>query len=170
MKTGKSCLGGEEESMEEKNFANFLYELRKKNHITQRQLGHFIGVGHRVISKWETGICLPDAEKLLALSRFFGMSVDNLLAGKMHEADAGAFTKDGVISILPDSLTKKSVPSETGGGRNLIPPASDRFYGDYFCSWRAQQITAKALGLVGWSKVNLNHKKTRYLRAPRFFC
>ena len=74
--------------MKEKTFGNFLYELRKKNHITQRQLGHFIGVGYRVISKWETGVCLPDAANLLALSRFFGVSTDALLKGNFIHTDS----------------------------------------------------------------------------------
>ena len=133
---------------EETNFGVWISRLRTKNGLSQRQLGHFVGVSDKVISKWERGASEPDIAGLRALATFFGMSVDDLLAGRVRDAGEGV-EEDGPMSILPDSLAKKSEPSETGGGRNLIPPASDRFYGDYFCSWRAQQVTAKALGLVG---------------------
>ena len=132
--------------MKEKNFANFLYELRKKNHITQRQLGHYIGVGHRVISKWETGICLPDAEKLLALSRFFGVSTDALLEGHLIRTD-GRVTETP-LSILTDTVFAEPTTEEGSDGQSLVPPPSDTVTGDYLCSWYAQQLIAARLGLT----------------------
>ncbi len=131
----------------ETNFGAWVMRLRTKNGITQRQLGHFVGVSDKVISKWERGASEPDIAGLRALAEFFGMSVDDLLTGKIRDAQTSA--DDEPMSILPDSLSKKGDPTVSGGSRNLIPPASDRFYGDYFCSWYAQQQTAKALGLVG---------------------
>lgn len=131
----------------EVDFGKWICHLRTKNGITQRQLGHFIGVSDKVISKWERGASEPDIAGLRALATFFGMSVDDLLTEKLREVDGNM--EDEPLSVLPDSLAKKTAMNEAHGGRNLIPPASDRFYGDYFCSWRAQQQTAKALGLVG---------------------
>lgn len=132
--------------MKETNFPNFLYELRKKNHLTQGQLGHFIGVGYRVISKWETGICLPDAEKLLALSRFFGVSTDALLEGRF--ITQAARPAEAPLSILTDTVLVDSPESEGNERHSLIPPPSDVVTGDYLCSWYAQQEIARRLGLT----------------------
>ena len=132
---------------EEKNFGKWIVRLRQGSGITQRQLGHFIGVSDKVISKWERGASEPDIDGLRALSSFFGMSVDDLLAGRLRETEKDK--EEEPFSILPDSLSKKEIRSEREKQMNLIPPASDRFFGDYFCSWDAQQQTAKALGLVG---------------------
>lgn len=132
--------------MKEKTFGNFLYELRKKNHITQRQLGHFIGVGHRVISKWETGVCLPDAANLLALARFFGVSTDALLKGHFIHTDSR--TAEVPLSLLTDTVFAEPEAEGGSGRQSLVPPPSDIVTGNYLCSWYAQQLIAKRLGLT----------------------
>ena len=73
---------------EEKNFGKWIVRLRQGSGITQRQLGHFIGVSDKVISKWERGASEPDIDGLRALSSFFGMSVDDLLAGRLRDDTA----------------------------------------------------------------------------------
>ncbi|MBD5135367.1 MAG: helix-turn-helix transcriptional regulator [Lachnospiraceae bacterium] len=35
-------------------------DLRKKNRVTQQELANSIGVSFHTISKWETGINMPD--------------------------------------------------------------------------------------------------------------
>mgnify|MGYP003193491694 FL=1 len=38
----------------------FSKKLRQEKKVTQEQLTEIIGVSGRMISRWETGICLPD--------------------------------------------------------------------------------------------------------------
>ncbi len=54
-------------------------ELRKKNNMTQQELGDYLSVSYQTVSKWETGVVLPDVTMLPGLSRCFGVSVDALL-------------------------------------------------------------------------------------------
>lgn len=57
-------------------------DLRKKRHMTQQELADNIGVSFQTISKWETGISMPDITVLPALADFFSVSTDQLLGLK----------------------------------------------------------------------------------------
>lgn len=68
--------------MELIKIGNFIAELRKKQKLTQEQLGEKLGVTNKTVSRWETGTYLPPAEALLAMSELFGVSINELLSGK----------------------------------------------------------------------------------------
>ena len=61
------------------NFAEHLMALRKQRGWSQEELGHQIGVTRQTVSKWEMGQSTPELEKLVELSRLFGMSIDRLV-------------------------------------------------------------------------------------------
>lgn len=65
----------------------FIFELRKENNLTQKELAENLNVSDKAISRWETGKGFPDVNSLLALSEFFGVSVNELLAGKRIEEE-----------------------------------------------------------------------------------
>lgn len=64
------------------NFGDFLYTLRKEKGITQAELAEALGVTNKAVSKWETGEAMPETAQLLPISRIFGVTVDELLAGE----------------------------------------------------------------------------------------
>ncbi len=59
-------------------FAERVKELRLEKGIGQIQLAKEIDVGKSVISLWELGRCEPTLSKLIALARYFGVSIDYL--------------------------------------------------------------------------------------------
>ena len=61
------------------NFAEHLMSLRKQRGWSQEELGSQIGVTRQTVSKWEMGQSTPELEKLMELSRLFGMSIDQLV-------------------------------------------------------------------------------------------
>ena len=61
------------------NFAEHLMALRKQRGWSQEELGNQIGVTRQTVSKWEMGQSTPELEKLVELSRLFGMSIDQLV-------------------------------------------------------------------------------------------
>jgi len=63
-------------------FQNRLYDLRKKRGISQEELAGEVGVSRQTISKWETGESTPDMEKMITLSAYFGITLDELVLGK----------------------------------------------------------------------------------------
>lgn len=56
-----------------------LYALRKRSGLSQEQLAEELNVSRQAISKWESGRAVPESDKLLALSRYFSVSLDELM-------------------------------------------------------------------------------------------
>ena len=60
-------------------FGDNLKRLRKEKELTQENLAEFLGVSFQTISKWERGETYPDITTLPIISRFFDVSIDDLL-------------------------------------------------------------------------------------------
>ena len=56
-----------------------ILELRKKNGLSQEQLGEKINVTRQTISNWELGETSPNPEQLKLLSKELNVSIDELL-------------------------------------------------------------------------------------------
>ena len=56
-----------------------LKELRKKSGLTQEQLAEKLNVSRQAVTKWESGLGLPDIENLKNISLIFHVSTDPLL-------------------------------------------------------------------------------------------
>ena len=65
-------------------------ECRKKLNISQEALGEKLGVSRQAISKWEADGAVPEIDKLIALSRLFGVSIGWLLGVEEEAAPAPA--------------------------------------------------------------------------------
>ncbi len=59
-------------------FGKRLKELRLENGLSQKQLADSIGYGKSIISGWETGIYQPTLPSLVAIAKFFDVSIDYL--------------------------------------------------------------------------------------------
>lgn len=68
--------------MELKQTGKFIAELRKEKGLTQQELAEKLNVTDKAVSRWETGRGLPDADSMLAISGFFGVTINELLGGK----------------------------------------------------------------------------------------
>ena len=55
-----------------------LRDLRKEKNIGQIELAKKLGVGKSIISLWEKDECEPTLSKLIAISKFFNVSIDYL--------------------------------------------------------------------------------------------
>lgn len=62
-------------------FHEKLQELRKKRNLTQEELAQLLFVSRTAISKWESGRGYPSIDSLKAISKFFSVSIDDLLSG-----------------------------------------------------------------------------------------
>lgn len=56
-----------------------LKKLRKARGLSQEQLAEQLKVSRQAISKWELGESMPDTDNLVALSDYYGVSLDYLL-------------------------------------------------------------------------------------------
>lgn len=66
----------------------FLQVLRKEQGLTQEQLGEKLHISSKTISRWETGTYMPPVEMLLALSKLYGVSMNELVAGERLTPEA----------------------------------------------------------------------------------
>ena len=66
--------------METKNeFKDNLKLLRQEQNIGQVELAKQLGVSKGIISLWENGLREPNMSSLIALSKFFKVSIDYLV-------------------------------------------------------------------------------------------
>ena len=61
------------------NLGDKIMTLRRKQGWSQEELAGLCQVSRQSVSKWESGQSVPDLEKILVLSRIFGVSTDFLL-------------------------------------------------------------------------------------------
>lgn len=60
-------------------FCEKLQELRKARSLTQEELAEALYVSRTAVSKWESGRGYPSIDSLKGLSRFFSVSIDELI-------------------------------------------------------------------------------------------
>ena len=56
-------------------------KLRNEAKLTQAQFAEAFGVSQQSVQKWESGVSTPDIEKIIAISKYFDLSLDALILG-----------------------------------------------------------------------------------------
>lgn len=56
-----------------------IQELRKQKGLSQEGLGELLGVSRQAISRWEMDGAVPEVDKLIAMSKLFGVTLNHLL-------------------------------------------------------------------------------------------
>ena len=64
-----------------------IIKLRKKNGWSQEDLSDKLYVTRQAVSKWESGQSLPDVEKIVHMSKLFGVTTDYLLNEEVESED-----------------------------------------------------------------------------------
>ena len=65
--------------------ADKIMSLRKKCGWSQEDLADQLGISRQSVSKWESGMSIPDLEKIVKMSSLFGVSTDYLLKDELEE-------------------------------------------------------------------------------------
>ena len=87
-------------------------QLRQNKGMTQQQLAAALSVSHQAVSKWETGAALPDVQTLVALTRLFGITIEQLLEGDVP--------KDRVEAPKPASPFEEPIQNIGNFVNNLV--------------------------------------------------
>ena len=61
------------------NYGIFFKDARKESGLTQQQVADKMGIRQSNVSDWENDISRPEYEKLVELSKLYGVSVYDLL-------------------------------------------------------------------------------------------
>lgn len=92
--------------MDQIKTGKFISQLRREAGMTQEELGEKIGVTNKTVSRWETGVYMPDIEKLMLLGGIFSVSINELLCGRrLSDGEFRERADENVVSAL------KGVPS-----------------------------------------------------------
>ncbi len=68
--------------MDQVKIGKFIAEQRKEKKLTQAQLAEKLNITDRAVSKWESGICLPDVSLFIPLCKIFEIDLNELFLGE----------------------------------------------------------------------------------------
>lgn len=74
--------------------------LRKERKLTQKKLGHLLGVSETTISKYEANTMIPPFETLRSIASIFNVSMDTL-CGMKHQ---GTLSTHGLTESQTETL------------------------------------------------------------------
>ena len=63
------------------DFGKQIKQMRLERKLTQEQLANHLGVSRQAVSNWENNKNLPDLELIIAISKLFSVSLDDLILG-----------------------------------------------------------------------------------------
>lgn len=86
--------------------AKIIKEKRKEKGFTQDELASKINVTEKAVSRWETGRGTPDISLLIPLSEVLGISVSELLNGKVDKKEDNNIKE--IINYIDESKNKKN--------------------------------------------------------------
>ena len=85
----------------------FIADCRKEKKITQEQLAEKLYITDRAVSKWERGLSLPDADKMLDLCNILNINVNELLNGeKIDMKDYNKKTEELLVEMAKQEEIK----------------------------------------------------------------
>ena len=95
-------------------FGENLYNLRKKQKITQEKLAEKIGVSRQSVSKWENGTAYPEMNRIFELCKIFHCKLNDLVNENILDFDS--FDKEvkmNVVKFNKDKQNKLKIVSKT---------------------------------------------------------
>jgi transcriptional regulator with XRE-family HTH domain len=119
--------------------ANKLIELRKARGVSQEELAAHLGISRQAISKWERGEASPDIDNIIMLSRFYGVSIDELLCrGAEYET---AVEESAPYEEPSGEFPYEEEPAEPAAELKAMPVPEE---GARFASVREIECSARA--------------------------
>ncbi len=73
--------------MDKEKIGKFIAICRKDMNITQEKLAEMLGITGKSVSKWENGVCLPDASLYEPLCGILGITINELFSGQKTKAE-----------------------------------------------------------------------------------
>lgn len=84
--------------------AKYLQHLRKCRNYTQEELAARLDISRQAVSKWETGVTVPDVDVLLKISKLYDISINDILEPKIRPQRIVDFEQ---ISAIPEKELKE---------------------------------------------------------------
>lgn len=92
--------------MDQIKIGEYIARKRKEQELTQMQFAELVGVSNKTISKWETGLRMPDVAILQNVCDVLGVTVNELLAGEdfaeYSEKEYMKKAEDNIIGLMQE--------------------------------------------------------------------
>ena len=96
------------------NFGENLYNLRKKQKMSQEKLAEKVGVSRQSVSKWENGTAYPEMNRILELCKIFHCQLNDLVNDKILDFDSlDEEIKMNVVKFNKEKQRKLKIASKT---------------------------------------------------------
>lgn len=96
-------------NMNQKKIGSFLKELRKEKGITQEEFAENLNVSGRTVSRWETGVNMPDISLLVDIAEFFNVSIPEIINGERKSEIMEKEVKEVAEAMSNYAAAEKSV-------------------------------------------------------------
>lgn len=95
-------------------FGENLYNLRKKQKISQEKLAEKIGVSRQSVSKWENGTAYPEMNRIFELCKMFHCKLNDLVNDNILDFDSlDKEVKMSVVKFNKEKQNKLKIVSKT---------------------------------------------------------
>ncbi|MGM9947590.1 helix-turn-helix domain-containing protein [Floccifex sp.] len=106
--------------MNQKKIGAFLKSLRKEKKLTQEMLAEQLNVSNRSVSRWETGMNMPDISLLVELSEFYQVSISEIIDGERKNESMQQETKEVALKLSEYSQNELKLEKKKVTGILLI--------------------------------------------------
>ncbi|MCK4551288.1 MAG: helix-turn-helix transcriptional regulator [Tenericutes bacterium] len=100
-------------------FHEKLRDLRKQKNMSQEDLANQLDISRQSVSKWESGLSMPDLENAIKLSELFNVTLDYLLKDRKSDSEFNYYTVDtkekkamskiNILSMITLTLTVAAI-------------------------------------------------------------
>lgn len=132
--------------MDNEKFGQFIAQLRKEKHLTQKALAKQLFISDKAVSKWERGLSIPGVSMLIPMAEILGVTVTELLRGERLEAES-SLNRDEIEKLVTCSMDMSLKAEEKQRRKRRW------WLGIYIlalCVTAAELVLFRALGLM-WS-------------------
>ncbi len=130
-------------------FHEKLQELRKQRGLTQEELAEALYVSRTAISKWESGRGYPSIDSLKEISKYFSVTIDELLSGEKLLSIAEKENESNIRSLCDFALGMVDLFSFLLIALPLYPNAVDGYI--YSVNLFAYEQTTQFNRVIYWS-------------------
>lgn len=86
--------------MNQKEIGKYIAHKRKSQNLTQAQLAERLGVASKTVSKWETGVSMPDYSVIEDLCRELNTTLSQLIDGADEEIETHSTDDKRILFLL----------------------------------------------------------------------
>lgn len=90
--------------MDQVKTGKFIYDMRKEQNLTQKQLAEKLEISDRTISKWECGKGMPEVGLMMPLCEALNINVNELLSGeRLSDEHYSNKAEENIIQLIKEN-------------------------------------------------------------------